>query len=481
MKMNIKEFIKQSGKNNKLIASKIGINRFRLTLDKENIKTPHYIMSKVEDMIENRTSVANGLRLLTLFVMPDLKFTSDDEKSSVFANEWLNQRDLLEREIFNFIYLLLGVGNSYMEPQYNKNKLDMIYTFPTPSSIYLNVNRKNENEYWVVEYPTEVFSIQGKVLKFHPVSYVYGSYTWRNNIWGTTMGKEELKQYKLLWSKSPFYGSGLLSSAVDNEDVAEEILKNWSLAAKYRSLSKKIIGFYNQDGESIDPSEIESIRQEMSMLEEEDSLLVNKRFESHDLGFSGADNMMNTELEFLRRDTGGSLTPNYMTPFSQDSSLATASEAKVPFALSINSIQKMIEGFLNNIITKRLREDYPFLSEDLYLSLGEADLYSRNENFMNITQLYNYKAATFNELRKSAGLPTVEGGDVWGKEPPLDKTTTSIKVGERNKTKTLKEKYKKELLQIKSPNIITKDIVLKEGATPNKKVNFKEAVKEMLR
>jgi len=104
MKMNIKEFIKQSGKNNKLIASKIGINRFRLTLDKENIKTPHYIMSKVEDMIENRTSVANGLRLLTLFVMPDLKFTSDDEKSSVFANEWLNQRDLLEREIFNFIY-----------------------------------------------------------------------------------------------------------------------------------------------------------------------------------------------------------------------------------------------------------------------------------------------------------------------------------------------------------------------------------------
>lgn len=489
--MKLKELY-NSRNNEKGAVSKVSANRFRLTLDKENIKIPHFVMQKVEDLISDRSSLANGLRQLTLFVMPDLKFHSSDEKSSLFANEWLNQRDMMEREIFNFVSLFLGGGNAYFQPTYLKTKngkkeLDSLSCMPTPSSIYYNLYAKDDSEYWIVEYPTEVFKVGDYVLKFYPISYVYGSYTWRKNVWGRAMHKDELIHLKFLWSKNPFYGNGLLSSAVDNEDIAEEILKNWALAAKYRSLSKKIIGFYNQDGESIDMSELDTIKDMFDGLEEEDSLLVNKRFESSDLTFNGADNMMENELTFLRRDSGAALTPNYMTAFSQDSSLATASEAKVPFGLSINSIQKLLEGFLNNFITKNLKECYPFLDDDLELKLGQANLYSRNEDFMNISQLYNMRACTFNELRKAAGLSPVEGGDIWGQEPPLDKTSINIKKEEKNKSKPLKEKYKKELSQIRPPQPLKENVMVikkKDEKIETKKESanksFKEALKEVL-
>ena len=146
--MKLKEFIKSNFTSNKV--SNVGTNSFRLTLDRESVKTPHFIMQKVEDMISDRTSIQNGLKQLALFTMPDLKFVSTDEKSHVFANEWLAQRDSMERELFNFIYLFLGVGNSYLEPTYEKGKngkklLSMLETMPMPSTVYFNVNRQSDS------------------------------------------------------------------------------------------------------------------------------------------------------------------------------------------------------------------------------------------------------------------------------------------------------------------------------------------------
>ena len=482
--MKLKEFFKNIDKRH---ASGVGVNKFRFSLDKESLKTPHFCMQKCEDMINNRPSIMNGLRQLVLFTMPDVTFSSDDEKTSVFSNEWLEQRNSMKREINYFVKMVLGVGNGYLEPYYIKKTngqkvLDNLYNVPTPSSIYLNPNAKDESDFWIVEYPYEVQTARNKNLTFHHVSYVRGSQLHRQNVWGIKLHKDELIQLKFLWSPSPFYGNGLLTPAIDNEDIAEEILKNWALAAKYRSLSKKILGFYNEDGESVDPNEIDDIRDELNSLEEEDSLLVNKKFVAEDLTFTGADNMMNSELEFLRRDSGSSLTPNYMTAFSQDSSLATASEAKVPFSLSLDAIQEMIEDFLNDVITKNLLEAYPFLQDDLRLKLGKADLYSRSETFMNMSQLYNMRACTFNELRKAAGLDTVEGGDRWGEDPPLDNTEKTVTEKINNK-KALREKYSEVLKKCKPPKQITKQENLvfkpKEDMEKDKSKRFSESVKEM--
>ena len=490
--MNIKNLIQKQF--SRPFASNVGSTRFRLTMDKENVKTPHYIMRSVEDMLENRTSLFSNLRQLALFIMPELKFHSSDEKTAAFANEWLNMRDDMEREIFNFVFLFLGSGNAYFEPSYinlknsNKTVIDNLRNVPIPSGVYYNLNRNNDDEYWIIEYPLEVVSVEGQKLAYRKVNYVLGSFTWRGDVWGMTLHKDKLKHLKFLWSRSPFYGSGLLSSAIDNEAVAEEILKNWQLAAKYRSLSKKIMGFYNEDGSSVDPNELEDIKEDLANLEEEDSLLVNKRIDVHDLTFTGSDNMMQSELEFLRRDSGSSVVPNYMTAFSQDSSLATASEAKIPFALSVDSVQNLIEGFLNNLITKSLKEAYDFLDDDLVLKLGKPQLYSRNEDFMNVQQLYNMRAATFNELRIAAGKEPVEGGDIWGREPPLDNEKIEHKddkhetrVEKLKKDKTFKEKLK--LIEQPEP---FKERVMKVKPKENdldnksKEKSFSEAVKHVL-
>jgi hypothetical protein len=482
--MKLKEFFKGVGGNR--AASNIGINKFRMTLDKEAVKTPHFAMRKVEDILENRPSAMNGLRQLALFTIPQLHFTSSDEKTATFANDWLNLRPELETELFNFTMMWLGVGNAYLEPIYtkvgNNNVLDMLYNVPVPSGIYLNLNAKSDDEYWIIEYPQEVMKIKDQSLRFHLISYVRGSYFWSDNIWGITVPKDNLLQFKFLWSRSPFYGNGLLTSSIDNEDVAEEILKNWALSAKYRSLSKKIIGFYNEDGEGVDYNELDRIKDMFDNLEEEDSLLINKKFQSDDLTFNGTDNMMQNELEFLRKDSGSALTPNYMTAFSQDSSMATASEAKVPFKLSLDAIQNRLKNYLNDIITKSLLECYSFLSDDLELQLGEASLYSQNEEFMNISQLYNMRAATFNELRLAAGLSTVEGGDVWGEEPPLDNTTITkdSTVTEKLKAKSIREKYKKEFNLLAKPK--QRENLKIEIKEPDSQENrLKEAVKGLLK
>lgn len=483
--MRLKELFKGS----KIPISNLGTNKFRLSLDKEAIKTPHWVMNKVLNMLENRPSVMNGLRQHVRFLLNDIEFESEDEKTQEFANEWLEQRFILKKELFKFTMMLIGLGNSYLEPQYLKytngsKKLNTFLCFPDPSLVYKNLNPKeDESDYWIIEVPLDVRSYNGFSPSFYPIYYMRGSRIFRNMVYGIPRHKDSLLQFTTGWSRTNDYGWGLLSSAVDNDDVLEEILKNWALIAKFRSLGKKIIGFYNDNGESVDPGEIDAIHEQLAGLEEEDSLLVNKKFVSEDLSFTGNDNMMNQEADFLRRDTGASLTPNFMTPWSQDSSYATASESKVPFSLELSATQEELRDILDSVITKQLLEENNWLSKDLHIKLPDPQLYSKETLFNMMNQLYNMRACTFNELRESIGLTTVEGGDIWGSEPPLDKQTVSTQIQEKSKLKeSFHKKYKEQLYYepIKESKV---NIVMESNqeVVNNKEVKFKEAVKGLLK
>jgi len=479
--MKLKEMIKTTP-----ALSNLGTNKFRLTLDKESIKTPHYVMNKVLNMLEGRPSIANGLRQHVRFLLNDIRFESEDEKSKIFANEWLEKRFSLKKELFKFTYLLVGGGTSYLEPQYlqmtnGARKLNTFYAFPDPSIVYKNLSATSEEDYWVIELPMDVRSYGGMTPKFVPIYYIRGSNVFRRMIYGITRDKKSLIQATTGWSRTNDYGWGLLSSAVDNDDILEEIIKNWALIAKYRSLGKKIIGFYNDNGESVDPGEIDNIQKQLNNLEEEDSLLVNKKFVSEDLTFTGNDNMMNTEVDFLRKDTGSSLVPNYMTAFSQDSSYATASEAKVPFSMELNATQEELKDLFNTIITKALIEENAWLSKDLSIELPSPELYSRETLFNMMNQLYNLRACTFNELRASVDLQTVEGGDVWGDAPPLDKFSVSqtVETDEPLKESVLK-KYK-EALEFTNIPLKQPEVLLKGANDEDKKLGFKESLKKLFK
>jgi len=425
-------------------ASDLGTSKFRLTLNKESVKTPNYRIDKVLQMLEDRPFIKSQINQLVLFLISELKVISDDDKTKQFIDDWFDLRVNLKTELENFVNLWLAAGTAYLEPVYAKYKggkkfLDNLFNVPDPSTIYENVYTDNDDEYWLLEVPYDVRTVGDRTARYYPINYMRGSYLQRNFVWAIPYPKNKYIKFTLGWSRVPWYGSGLLTAAVDDFDTEEAILKNWSLRAKFRALGKKIIGFYSDNGEPIDMTEIDGIKDDLMALEEEDNLIVNRKFVSEDLSFTGTDDDMMQQIEHIRKDIGGGLTPNYMTAFSQDSSLATAQEAKVPFSLSLSSMQNSLTVFLNKIIIKDLTDTFDYLdSETTEISLGAPELYSRDDVFNWAAQLYNNRACTFNEYRKAAGYDTVDGGDIWGDAPPLDKVTVSI-----NETEKMVEKLTK--------------------------------------
>lgn len=474
-------------------ASGVGASKFRLSSDKEKVMTPHIVMSSVYDLLDKRPSLRSGLNDLIRFLISDLSVSSDDNESVEFMNEWLQQRSDFDTQVQNFAFSLIGCGTGYMQPYYNTKTnnssiFNTVKAVPDSSIIYRNLEAEDkDDDYWLMEVPIEVQEFDGIKSQYRPFWYIKGSRFYYKYIWCIPYPKKAYDHCVYGHSRNlPWYGWGTLNSAVDNVDIQEEILKNWALQAKYRALGKKILGFYNSSDDPVSLQELEDIREEFSTLEEEESLIVNKRFDQVDLSFSGQDTDMQPQLEWLHKDSGSSLVPNYMTAFSQDSSMATAAEAKIPFSLELKSIQPVIVDFLNKIIIDRLREEHSFLADDLSFELGQPELYSRDEVFNMIIQLYNNRAATFNELRKAAGLNSVEGGDMWGAEPPLENTRIDIKkdkaeqpIKESKSKKRLREALEKSAyVPIQQEKI---KVQLPKKDQGNKKENLKKSVKNFMK
>lgn len=411
--MNLKELFSK-----KRDASDVGLTNIRVTSNKETLRTPHHTMRQVLDMLEDRPSVSSGLSQVILFVLNEITFESSDPKTSKFMTEWFKQRQFLRKEMRNDLMLNYGVGTSYLEPVYTENgDLDAFFHVPDPSIIYKNLKCEDPDEdYWIMEVPSEVRKINGKTPSYHEVSYVKGDSFQHKRVWGITYPKEKYIQRKYGLSRTSHYGWGELCSAVNNEEVLKEITKNWSLMAKYRSLGKKIISFSNQDGSSVTSEEIDDIREDFRRLGEEESLIINKEFEASDLNFVGNDNDMMQVSSELKKENAASLVPTYMTAFANDANRATASEAKVPFRLKLESLQDKHEKFYTDLICKPLVEKHSFLANDVSISFGTPKLHSMRDLAQTISSAYRDDVATLNEYRKAIGLTAVEGGNVWKKD-----------------------------------------------------------------
>lgn len=477
--MRIREFFEHSGVR---AASDVGSTAARLTLDKESLKTPHFRMNKSLEMIEDNPSVFSGLTQLARFVVSQISFKSQDDFTMEYYNQWLQLRPGIDEEIFQFVFLGLGCGNSYLEPLYTKDgKLDNLFHVPDPSIIYYNLQARHDDEYWLMQMPSNIVNFKGMVVNQYPVYYMRGDAFWPNRIWAIPFNKKKYLAKKFTWGRDGLYGIGLLGSAVDNEDIRREIIKNWALIAKYQALGKKMISILDDSGKSVGPNEIEKIATDFSMLGEEEHLFINRKMEQNEINFSG-NNMMNSELDFLRKDAGSALVPNYMTAFSQDSSYATAEAAKVPFSVMLKAVQKNVKLFIEQEVVPKIKGNNAKLKEDVEVDLGQPELYSRRDLFDMMSQLYNMRAATFNELREAAGLTSVERGDTWGEQPPLDNTTVSVdKTDDNTETEKLKESLKPQTKFIEKVNIERNKkgsyIEYEKEEEKDKDKNMKEAAK----
>ena len=403
-------------------ASDMGLESIRIAQDEENLRTPHWTMKQVLDMLEDRPSVMSGLRQIMLFTFSDIRFTSSDQKSAEFANQWLDQRGFLKDEMMNDGLLHYGVGTSYIEPIYKDvaggdgKVLDAFFHVPDPSMIYRNLDAdEGDEDYWIMEVPYRVREFDGREPDKHYISYIRGDRLWQDWIWGIGYPKEKFIQRQHGWSRTPHYGWGVLCSAVDNEEVIQEIVKNWSLMAKYRSIGKKIISFLDSDGESVTPEELQNVKEDFANLGEEESMITNKQFEAEDLNFT-QDNNMQQEIDWLRKENMSTLVPNYMTAFASEATRATAKEAKVPFSLKLKSLQKENENFYTDLICGSLKQEYDFLADDLSMEFGKPELYSKKDLANLMQRAFSNNVATMNEYRESIGLEPVKGGDKWQKD-----------------------------------------------------------------
>lgn len=474
--MNFKELLQ---KNSGRTASSLSLTNFKLNLSKTRLKTPHYIMDRVYDMIEGRPSIKSALDQLTLFTLNKVTFESEDAESVRLVEEWWKKRSFLIDEIELEKQNFLGPGTSYIEPVYNNNNpsegINTFYAVPDSSKIYLNIEAdEDSDDYWLLEVPLNVSEYGGQKPRFYNFNYVKGEYYGTRQIYAVGYPKHKFIRRLMKGGRDPNYGWGLLSSAVDNDDVLREILKNWALMSKYRALARKIIGVYNHNGDPVDADEIESLQDDFRTMEEEDSIIVNKRIESTDLSFTGQDNSMEREYVDVHKEIGSSLVPNFMGPFSQDSSLATAREAKVPFTHKINSLVEKDKRFYQEIIVEQgVKKVIPGISDDLTISFGDSELYDWIEKVQIYLQLYNNRNITFNELRKNIGLSTVEGGDVWGEEPP------KVSVNVRKNEEVVKEskKFKESLKIIKESVVNPKPKTKVKLKTQKEMEKFKENIK----
>ena len=254
--------------NNIMGAATLGASRFRFSNDKEKILSPHVVMAAVYEILETRPAMRSGLNDMVRFLLNDIGFSSKDSKSVEFMQDWMDKRPKIETEIFNFVYSLIGVGTSYMQPFYKDKKngkklLDNVKSVPNSALIYYNFDAKNEkaSDYWLMEVPIEVQEYDGLKPQYRPIWYIKGSRFYSKYIWCIPYPKNIYDVSVFGHSMNlPNYGWGLISTSVDNEDTQREIIKNWALQAKYRALGKKIIGFYNTSEESVSPQELEDIK-----------------------------------------------------------------------------------------------------------------------------------------------------------------------------------------------------------------------------
>jgi hypothetical protein len=422
--MNFREILATRPVN---FLSKLGALKFGTGIFKEYDRTPHFEMEKSIDMYSYRPMIQSGINQIVKFIIGNrIKITSSDKRTADFLDKWLDQRKLIKNSITNFITMVMVAGNGYMQPSYRKMTngiplLDTVDNVEDPSRVYLNVDARSEDEYWLYRVPTELktYLYRGSTRspKFYKVNYVVGSQLFRSQIWAIPIHKKEIWHLPLGWSRDGLYGRGFLASAIDDEDVMREIIKNYAVMARYRALGKKIISLGSDERPS-GPDDVDKMKLDFQTLQDEEHLITNIPFKSEPLVYVGENDPMDAQVDFLRRDVSSGLVPNFLTPWNSEVNRATAGEVKIPFQLELDYIEEQVISFLNDHILVMLNKSYPWLADDASFQFGHVDLESKEEKMQYARDMYNENVITLNEYRMAAGYDPVEGGNIWAKDAP---------------------------------------------------------------
>jgi len=430
--------------------TKLGAISFPTNIFKDEKRTPHYEMSKCLDLYETRPLINSGIKQLVRFITGnEVTAKSADPKSHEFMNNWITQRTGFDNEVTNMAISGLVTGNLFAERTWKKMTnggfvLDNMFNINDTSRCFINldINDNEEDKYWLYEIPIEV-----KYLKafgdnaspaFWKINYVRGSYLFAKMLWAIPVHKSKIVHKSFGFSRDGIYGRSFLASAIDDGEVLTEILKNYSVIARYRAIGRKIFSIGSPE-DPAGPDDIDKLECDLKNIQDQDHIIINKPINSQALSFTGENDPMDSQLDFLRRDIGSGLVPNFLTPWNSEVNRATAGEVKIPFQLEINSFESDLIEFLNTAIIDELRKVYTWLAKDTTFSFGKIDLESKDEKMTYARDLYQANIITMNEYRQAAGFEAVNGGDQFliTLEPGAE--DRKVMFGNKVETNTLKE------------------------------------------
>lgn len=409
--------------------SELGALRFSPGLfPDDEVRTPHVEMQKAIDAFMTRPQINSGIKQLALFLTGNnIIMESGDKRTKDFLNEWIEKRKDMKKNIYNFVISSLVTGNGFFEFTFKKRTdgglvLDNFFPITDSSRVYRNLINENDDDYWIYEVPVQLKAypfqkLSGELVqmrpKFYFINYVVSSSTlFRKSVYGIPIHKDKLRHFKWGWSRDMIYGRSFLASVIDDVSIVKEIIKNWSVISRYRALNSKIISIGNAENKAtID--DMNKFEADMRAKREHEHIILNKPHEISSLSNVGEYDDMASPIDWLRRDVGSGLVPNYLTPWNSEVNRATSEEVRIVFQVELDNTKDDVINYLNKEIIGELRKSYPFLAEDATFVFQDVDLEPKTQKLSYAGQLYDNNIITTNEYRKMAGLEPVPDGDKY--------------------------------------------------------------------
>ncbi len=410
----------------KQFVTRLGALRFGKGLfDDETQRTPHEEMEQATKAYLTRPQVNSGIEQIALFILGnDVGVSSKDPRTVEFLKKWLSQRPEHKKQLHQFLISALVTGNGYLEFSYRPMTdgsliLDNFFPITDSARVYRNLVSNNEDDWWIYEVPTELktypFSdLRGELVQMRPkfwfINYVMASSTiFRRSVYGIAIHKSKIRHFKWGWSRDMIYGRSFTASIIDDTQIVNEIVKNWSIISRYRALNSKIISV-GDEANPATPEDINNLTQDLQQKRDSEHIIINKPHQIDTLSNVGEYDDMSAPIDWLRRDVTSGLVPNYLTPWNSDVNRATSEEVRVVFEYKLQSLRDDIINYLNKEIIGELRLRYPWIAEDASFIFGAIDFETRSEKMNTAMSLYDRGVITVNELRQVAGMPPIPTG-----------------------------------------------------------------------
>jgi len=275
----------------------------------------------------------------------------------------------------------------------------------------------NEDEYWLIEVDRKIRSIvvDGKHLtpKTYRVSYSPYAIAPQKIVFAIPFHKSKFIFLRSFYNKWFYYGYSFVMSILDDIDAMYNIIQNIINITKHKAIGKTLITV-GDDKNPASPEDIENIKNALQS-GTFDNIILNKPIKIDHLSYEGDYNTLTGELDWLRREVQGGLTPNYLTAWNSEVNRATSQEVKLVLDTQLKIWRRSILHFLNNTIMKSLKE-YFNIKNDVWFEFKEFDLYTPDEKLNIYDRMYNDNIISLNEFRKAMGLDPIENGDIFRAE-----------------------------------------------------------------